>query len=124
MKPLDIDDYIASFPPEVQSILEEIRLTLKEEVPEAKEKISYQMPTLTLDGSKLIYFAAFKKHIGIYPPVTGDEKLMVQLVPYLGEKGNLKFPLSKPIPYSLIREVARARLKAHQEMMASKSGKR
>lgn len=124
MKPLNVDEYIASFPPEVQSILENIRLTLKEEAPEAKEKISYQIPTLTLDGRNLIYFAAFKKHIGIYPPVTGDEKLMVQLAPYLGEKGNLKFPLSKPIPYSLIREVARARLKAHQEMMASKSGKR
>jgi uncharacterized protein YdhG (YjbR/CyaY superfamily) len=120
----NIDDYIASFSPEVQSILEEIRRILKEEVPEAKEKISYQMPTLTLNGSNLIYFAAFKKHIGIYPPVNGDENLMEKLAPYLGEKGNLRFPLSEPIPVSLIRKVAKARVKEHQETLALKlSGK-
>jgi uncharacterized protein YdhG (YjbR/CyaY superfamily) len=106
----------------VQSILEKIWLTLKEEVPEAKEKISYQMPTLALNGSNLIYFAAFKKHIGIYPPVNGDENLMKRLEPFLGEKGNLKFPLNESIPFSLIREVARARVKEHLEILASKRG--
>jgi uncharacterized protein YdhG (YjbR/CyaY superfamily) len=70
----NIDEYIATFSPEVQSILEKIRLTIKKAAPEAEEKISYQMPTFALMGN-LIHFAAFKKHIGLYPPVKGDEKI-------------------------------------------------
>jgi uncharacterized protein YdhG (YjbR/CyaY superfamily) len=84
----DIDKYIAAFPPEVQTILEKIRLTIRQVAPKAQEKLSYRMPAFTLDGM-LIYFAAFKKHIGIYPPVQGDENLRKQLAPYRGDKGNL-----------------------------------
>ena len=76
--PKNIDEYIAAFSPEVQSILEKIRLTIRQAAPEAEEKISYKMPAFTLDGD-LIYFAAFKKHIGIYPPVQGDENLGKEL---------------------------------------------
>ena len=81
--------------------------------PEAEEKISYQMPAFRLKGD-LIYFAAFKKHIGIYPPVAGDERLRKDLAPYRGEKGNLKFPLDEPIPYPLIGRVIEARLAEHR----------
>src|SRR4051812_37658229 len=100
-RPKNIDEYIASCSPEVQPILERIRLTIREAAPEAEETISYQMPTFTLNGN-LVHFAAFKKHIGLFPPVKGDEKLNAELSRYRGEKGNLKFPLDEPIPYSLI----------------------
>jgi uncharacterized protein YdhG (YjbR/CyaY superfamily) len=118
-----IDQYISKFSAEVQSILQQIRLIIQEQAPEAKEKISYQMPAFTLDGRILIYFAAFKKHIGIYPPVQGDENLMQALAPYLGEKGNLKFPLNQPMPYPLIKEVVVAKLNQHREMLAAKQRK-
>lgn|SRR5262249_59132868 len=120
--PGTIEDYIASFPPDVRSILERIRLTIREAAPQAEEKISYKMPAFTLDGD-LIYFAAFKEHIGIYPPVQGDEKLDKELSRYRGEKGNLKFPLDEPIPYELIRRVVRFRVKEHRERMKSRRKK-
>jgi uncharacterized protein YdhG (YjbR/CyaY superfamily) len=85
--PGTIDEYIEAFPPDIQSILERIRLTIREAVPREKEKISYKMPAFALDGD-LIYFAAFKKHIGVFPPVRGDEKLSKEISRYRGEKGN------------------------------------
>jgi uncharacterized protein YdhG (YjbR/CyaY superfamily) len=121
--PKNIDEYIAAFSPEVQSILEKIRLTIRQTAPQAEEKISYRMPAFTLDGV-LIYFAAFKKHIGIYPPVQGDEKLSKETSRYRGEKGNLKFPLDEPIPYALIRSVVKFRLKEHLKRAASKRKKK
>jgi uncharacterized protein YdhG (YjbR/CyaY superfamily) len=119
LPPKNIDEYIASFSPEVQLILERIRLTIKEAAPEAEEKISYQMPTFALKGN-LIHFAAFKKHIGLYPPVIGDGKLKAQISPYKGEKGNLRFPLDEPIPYTLIRTIVKFRVKEQLERAASK----
>jgi uncharacterized protein YdhG (YjbR/CyaY superfamily) len=121
--PKNIDEYIAAFSPEVQSILEKIRLTIRQAAPEAEEKISYKMPAFTLDGD-LIYFAAFKKHIGIFPPVQGDEKLSKEIARYRGEKGNLKFPLDEPIPYALIRRVVKFRLKEHRKRVAAKRVKK
>src|SRR5262249_37494779 len=114
-----IDDYITAFPPNVRSILEKIRSTVRKAAPQADEKISYKMPALALDGD-LIYFAAFKNHIGIYPPVRGDEKLRKELAPYRGEKGNLKFPLDEPMPYELIARVVRFRVQEHLERARSK----
>jgi uncharacterized protein YdhG (YjbR/CyaY superfamily) len=121
--PKDIDEYIAAFSPEVQSILMKIRATIREAVPEAEEKISYQIPAFTLSGD-LIYFAAFKKHIGIYPPVNGDEQLRQEISRYRGEKGNLKFPLDEPIPYDLISRIAKFRAREHFEEVASKRRKK
>src|ERR1700693_2124226 len=115
--PKDIDQYIQAFPPEVQSILQRIRTMVRQAAPKAEEKISYKMPAFTLDGD-LIYFAAFKKHIGIYPPVQGDENLSKELAGYRGEKGNLKFPLDEPIPYALIRRIVKFRVKEHQKKVA------
>ena len=119
----NIDEYIAAFSPEVQSILKKIRLTIRKVVPDAEEKISYQIPAFALDGN-LIYFAAFKEHIGFYPPVKGDERLRKELAPYRGPKGNLKFPLDEPIPHSLIRRVVQARIREHREKQASKRARR
>jgi uncharacterized protein YdhG (YjbR/CyaY superfamily) len=121
--PKDIEEYIAAFSPEIQSILEKIRLTIREAAPGAEEKISYQMPAFTL-GGVLVYFAAFKKHIGLYPPVKGDQKLRKEISRYQGPKGNLKFPLNEPIPYALIRRIAKARVKEQLERVASTRGKK
>jgi uncharacterized protein YdhG (YjbR/CyaY superfamily) len=105
-----IDEYIASFSPEVRKILEKIRRTIRKVAPEAQETISYQIPTFKLNGS-LVHFAAFNKHIGFYPPVRGDAHLMKAVAPYAGEKGNLRFPLEQPIPYDLIERIVRLRVK-------------
>jgi uncharacterized protein YdhG (YjbR/CyaY superfamily) len=108
--PKSIDEYIASFAPEVQAILGRIRLTIRNAAPDARETISYKMPAFTLNGI-LVYFAAFKKHIGLFPPVSGDARLEKAISPYAGEKGNLRFPLDQPIPYGLIERIVKLRVK-------------
>jgi uncharacterized protein YdhG (YjbR/CyaY superfamily) len=123
-KPLKtIDQYIVGYSPQVQEVLERIRSIVQSVAPEAEERISYQMPAFSLDGM-LIYFAAFQKHIGIYPPVKGDAKLQQDLAPYRGEKGNLKFPLDRSMPYALIRRVVKFRLKEHLAQRAAKRAKK
>ena len=108
--PKNIDEYIASFSPAVQAILEKIRLTIRRAAPDAQETISYKIPAFTLDGI-LVYFAAFKKHIGFYPPVRGDAKLEKAISTYAGEKGNLQFPFHQPIPYVLIERIVKLKVK-------------
>jgi len=120
----NIDEYIAKFPPEVQAVLRRIRLTIRKTAPTAQEKISYKIPAFRLYGRDLIYFGAFKNHIGLFPPVRGDEKLHKATAPYRGEKGNLKFRLDEPIPYALISRIVKFRAKQHLERQASKRGKR
>ena len=110
VKPRSIDDYIAAFSPDVQAILEQIRLTIRHAAPAAQETISYNMPAFT-QGGVLVYFAAFKKHIGLFPPVSGDAKLAKEIARYAGEKGNLRFPLDQPIPYALIERIVKFRVK-------------
>ena len=109
-KAADIDAYIASAAPEVQPVLQEIRRTIQATAPEAEEVISYAMPAFRQKGI-LVYFAAFKKHIGLYPPVKGDAALMKAIAPFSGPKGNLQFPLDQPIPYKLIERIVKLRLK-------------
>ncbi|MDF2484594.1 MAG: hypothetical protein K0R46_762 [Herbinix sp.] len=104
-----IDEYIATFPQEVQLILGNIRAIIKELVPEATEKISYQMPTFYLEGN-LVHFAAFKNHIGFYPTPSGIEAFQEELSKYKGAKGSVQFPLDQPIPYELIRRIVLYRL--------------
>jgi len=108
--PKNMDEYIAACAPEVRAILERIRRTVRNAVPDAQETISYRMPTFTLHGV-LVHFAAFKKHIGFYPPVRGDAKLQKAIATYAGEKGNLQFPLDQPIPYGLIERIVKHRAK-------------
>lgn len=104
-----IDEYIAAFPPEIQSILGNIREIVREVAPEAIEKISYQMPTYYLNGN-LVHFAAFKKHIGFYPTPSGIEAFQDEISKYKGAKGSVQFPLNQPIPYDLIRKIVSYRL--------------
>jgi uncharacterized protein YdhG (YjbR/CyaY superfamily) len=110
MRPHTIDDYIAGFPPKVRAILEKIRDTVSSAAPDAEEVISYRMPAFK-QGGILIYFAAFKAHIGIFPPVSGDARLEKAVAPYAGPKGNLRFPLDEPIPYDLIRRIVVLRVR-------------
>ena len=121
--PKNIDEYIGGFSPEVQAILEKIRSTIRSSVPEAEETISYRIPAFTQNGV-LVYFAAFKNHIGFYPPVKGDVALMKALSRYAGEKGNLQFPLYQAIPYSLIKRIVKLRVKQNMAKAAAKKTKR
>lgn len=101
-----IDEYIASAEPEVRGILHDIRNVVRNLIPSAHETISYQIPAFKQD-KVFFYFAAFKQHIGVYPPVKGNRQLLRQLKRYRGEKGNLRFPLSEPMPLELIGRIAR-----------------
>ncbi len=117
--PKNIDEYIAASPAEVQPILEKIRKTIAAAAPEAQELISYHMPAFKLHGI-LVYFAAFKAHIGLYPPVRGDDSLEEALSRYAGPKGNLKLLLDQPIPYDLIERIVRLRVKQDRSLGAAK----
>ncbi|TDO55049.1 uncharacterized protein YdhG (YjbR/CyaY superfamily) [Kribbella sp. VKM Ac-2571] len=103
-----VDEYIASFPAEVREVLDEVRRTIHAAVPGAGEKISYQIPTITLDGTSLLHFSGWKSHLAIYPIPPTDATLTEALTPYRSGKGTLKFPLDKPIPYDLITRLAEA----------------
>lgn len=117
--PANIDEYIAACPSEVQAILEHIRKTIRQAAPEAEEAIKYQMPTFVLHGN-LIHFAAYKKHIGMYPPVR-DPTLKVEVAIYEGEKGALRFPFEKSIPLDLIGRIVKARVKENMERAEAKA---
>jgi uncharacterized protein YdhG (YjbR/CyaY superfamily) len=109
--PATIDEYIARFSPDIQAVLQKIRQTVKAAAPNAEEIISYRIPAFRHKGV-LVYFAAFKKHVGLFPPVRGAASLMKAVEPYAGPKGNLQFPFDKPIPYALIRRIVKARVQA------------
>lgn len=117
-----IDEYIATFPEEIQQILQELRATIKACAPDAKEKISYQMPTFDLKGN-LVHFAAFKNHIGLYPTPSGTEAFKRELSIYQGAKGSIKFPIDKPLPMDLIRKIVEFRVAENLAKAEKKSGK-
>lgn len=119
----DIDEYIAGFPNDVQEILEKIRRTIRKAAPEAEEAISYQIPTFTLNGN-LVHFAGFKNHIGLYPAPRGNATFKDELSAYEGGKGTVRFPLDKPIPYSLITKIVKFRVKESLERAKAKGKKR
>jgi uncharacterized protein YdhG (YjbR/CyaY superfamily) len=121
--PNTIEEYIAGFPQDVQIILEKVRSTIRETAPGAEETIKYQMPTFTLKGN-LVYFAAYKNHIGFYPVPTGMEEFREELSGYKTGKGSVQFPLDKPIPYDLIGRITRFRMKENLEKTAAKRKKR
>src|SRR5574339_687661 len=108
--PRDIDEYIAGFPADMQEKLRKIRMTIKKAEPDAEEAISYKMPTFNLKGNYLIYFAAYKKHIALYPAPVGNEDFKEEISPYESGKGTLQFPLDKPIPFHLIRKIVKYRV--------------
>jgi uncharacterized protein YdhG (YjbR/CyaY superfamily) len=120
--PTDVDEYIEGFSPEVQVILRRIRQVVRESAPLAQEVISYRMPALK-QNRILVYFAAFKGHIGLYPPITGDAGIQKAIAPYVGEKGNLRFPFTKPIPYDLIARITALRAKQDAAKVQAKRKK-
>lgn len=105
----DVEAYIAQFPPEIQAVLEKVRETIRAAAPGAKEVFSYRMPAFHQHGM-LVYYAAWKEHIGFYPPITGDVALEKAVAKYAGPKGNLQLPLDKPIPYTLIKRIVKHRM--------------
>jgi len=115
----DIDTYIAAFPPRVRAILRKIRAVIRKAAPDAAETISYRIPAFRQRGI-LLYFAAFKNHIGMFPPVRGGATLEKSLARYRGPKGNLQFPLDEPVPYALIARIARLRVKQDRAKAAAK----
>jgi len=121
--PKTIDEYIAGFPKDVQEILEKIRVTIRKAAPDTEETISYAIPTFTLKGKYLIYFAGYKKHIGVYPVPAGGAELNEELSVYQTGKGTLQFPLDKPIPYDLISKIVKLRVKENLAKAESKDKK-
>ena len=121
--PTDIDSYILQFPADVQAILERVRETISHAAPDANETISYMMPAFKQHGI-LVYFAAWTKHIGLYPPISGDKALEKAVARYAGPKGNLQFPLDERIPYDLIERIVKLRVKQDAEKAAAKRKKK
>jgi uncharacterized protein YdhG (YjbR/CyaY superfamily) len=117
--PKNVDEYIEGFSREVQAILRRVRKVVREAAPQAQEVISYRMPALKQNGI-LVYFAAFKGHIGLYPPVAGNARLQKAIARYAGAKGNLRFPYDKPIPYELISRITALRVKQDTAKSATK----
>jgi uncharacterized protein YdhG (YjbR/CyaY superfamily) len=118
----DIDEYISRFPDDVQAILSKVRATISKAAPDAKEVISYQMPAFKRHGI-LVYYAAWKQHIGLYPPISGDTAIEKAVARYAGPKGNLQFSLDEPIPYALIERIVKLRVKQDDAKSAAKRKK-
>jgi len=110
-----IDEYIETFPKNVQSLLEKMRRTIRKAAPEVVEAISYQIPTFKLNGRYLVYLAAWKNHIGFYPIPSGTEAFKKELSQYRRGKGTVQFPIDKPIPYDLVRKIVTFRMKESSE---------
>ena len=116
----NIDEYIGSFPEDIQQILEKVRATIQSLAPEATEDIKYAIPTFVLNGN-LVHFAAFKSHIGFYPAPTGTEAFKEDLAPYKTGKGSIQFQLDEPIPYDLIKKIVLFRVEENLKKAKSKS---
>lgn len=117
---VNIDEYIISFPKDVQKILTQIRTTIKQAVPQAEETISYGMPAFKLNGY-LVYFAAFKNHIGFYALSKGNEFFKKELSVYKTGRGSVQFPLDKPLPLGLIKKIVKFRVKENLERAKNKN---
>jgi len=120
---ISIDEYIATFPEEIQKILEELQATIKASAPDAEEKISYQMPTFALKGN-LVHFAAWKNHIEFYPTPSGTQAFKHELSIYEGAKGSVKFPIEKPLPLELISKIVKFSVAENLKNAEIKSSKR
>jgi uncharacterized protein YdhG (YjbR/CyaY superfamily) len=120
---VSIGEYIATFPKDIQKILEELRATIKAAAPDAKEKISYQIPTFDLEGN-LVHFAAYKNHIGFYPTPSGILAFKNELSIYESAKGSVQFPLDKPLPLKLISRIVKFRVAENLKKAELKSRKK
>ena len=115
--PTTMDEYIDQFPPEVQALLQQVRATIQNAAPEAREAISYQMPAFKLEGD-LVYFAAFPKHIGFYAIPSAHAAFKDELSAYKTGSGSVQFPLNKPLPFDLIEKMVRFRVRENLERAA------
>jgi uncharacterized protein YdhG (YjbR/CyaY superfamily) len=122
-KPKDIDGYVSQFSPDVRAVLRDVREAIRRAAPEAEETISYQMPAFRQHGI-LVYFAAWKKHIGLCPPVSGDDAVERAAARYAGPKGNLQFPLDEPMPLTLIERIVKLRVKQDAAKAAARRKKK
>ncbi|TQE68321.1 iron chaperone [Leptospira noguchii] len=116
----NINEYINLFPEDVQYKLRKLRSTIRKAAPNAEEKISYQMPAFALNGN-LVYFAAYKKHIGFYPTSSGIKKFQTELTKYKTTKGAIQFPMDQPLPLKLIAKIVKYRIKENTQTKKSKS---
>jgi uncharacterized protein YdhG (YjbR/CyaY superfamily) len=116
----DIETYLSGFPPDIQKILESVRNTIKKAAPDAEEVISYSMPAFRQNGM-LVYFAAYKKHIGFYPTSSGIMAFKEELSIYKGAKGSVQFPIDQPMPLKLISEIVKFRVIENLERIRLKS---
>ena len=114
-----IDEYISTFPENIQTILQELKRVIEEAAPKAEEVISYQIPAFKQKGN-LVYFAAFKNHIGFFPTSSGVESFKKELADYETSKGTIRFPLDKTIPYDLVRKIVKFRVKENLEKSEGK----
>ncbi len=120
-KPENVDQYISRFSAETQKILEEIRKVIKKAAPEAEEIISYGMPGFSDRGRYLVYFAAYKKHIGLYPVPRHNVEFEKDFSSYkTSGKGTIQFPVDRPIPFDLITRIVKFRLKENSEKLRNK----
>lgn len=116
----NVDDYIQRYPADVQPVLQKIRQTIRKTAPKAEEVISYQIPGYKQNGM-LIFFAAYKNHISVYPAPRGNETFRKELSAYKGGKGTVQFPIDQPVPYDLITRITRFRLKENEERATVKN---
>ncbi len=121
--PAGIDEYIAGFPDDVQKVLQKVRETIRNAAPDAEETISYQIPTFTLGGRYLIYFAGFKKHVSVYPAPVGNAEFAEEMAVYGSGKGTAKFPLDRPIPFGLITRMVKLRMQETLSRVEAKGKK-
>ncbi|MEO8063323.1 MAG: DUF1801 domain-containing protein [Pseudomonadota bacterium] len=117
MKSVAVDAYIAAFPPAVRMRLKRVRGTIRAAAPNAAEIISYRIPAYKMNRV-LVFFAGFKQHIGLFPPVRGDARLEKAVAKYAGPKGNLKFPHDKPLPLALITRIVRLKVRLDKTKVA------
>jgi uncharacterized protein YdhG (YjbR/CyaY superfamily) len=115
----NIDEYIATFPQDIQKLLNQMRATITKAAPKAEEAIKYAIPTFILNGN-LVHFAAFKNHIGFYPAPAGIEAFKKEVAPYEAGKGSLQFPLDKPLPLSLVTKIVKYRVAQNLEKSTRK----
>ena len=118
--PKNIDEYIATSPEDVREKLQELRTTIHQAAPEAEETISYKMPTFKLNGN-LVYFAAFKDHIGFYPIPTGIKAFEKELSPYKQGRGSVQFPLDEPLPLKLVTRIVKFRARENAQRAKTKA---
>jgi len=118
-----VDSYLADFPPQVRKILEQVRATIGQTVPQAEEKISYGIPAFTLNGTYLIYYAGYKNHFSLDPVPAGSESFTKKIAPYRKGKGTLQFPLDKPVPVSLITAIVKMSVKENKARVAARKSR-